>query len=198
MWAQRVQYQKYLQCFCPHRSQVIVSKVLPNIELNCFKPPFLSLSQPTMSNKIPYQLKGQIFPWISHLGGEWKIYFHEEESPLDHDDMTWRVKKLSYICPSACRQKCAGTGFGVCYVQTMSQRRPWHHKLLQSLLKAAHCFDLLLFVSRQQLHRLSNQAANAKWGQSGHRHGDLMRGLWFPCLSQAVSHPQCFHVFPEI
>lgn len=149
-----------------------------------------------MSNKILYQLKALLFPWISHLRGERKIYFHEEKSALDHDDMTWRVKKLSYSCTSTGKQQCAGAGFGVCYIQTMSQRRAWHHELLQSPLTAAHCFDLPLFVSRQQLHRLGNQAANAKWGQSGHRHGDLMRGLWFPCLSQAVSQPRCFHVYP--
>lgn len=87
-----MQYQKYLQCFCPNRTQVIVSKILflPNIELSCFKrrllPPLLSLSQPSMSNKILYQLRGLLFPCICYLGGEGKIYFHEK-SLLDHDKM---------------------------------------------------------------------------------------------------------------
>lgn len=32
---------------------------------------------------------------------------------------------------------------------------------------------------------------------SGHRHGDLMRGLWFPMSQPSCFPPSVFHVFPE-
>lgn len=113
--------------------------------------------------KFSTSWKGWFFPWMCYLGREGRFFSVRGSHSLTITHYM-KVKKLSYIYKSTCKQKRAWICFSNRYIQTASQRRIRPHKLLRLLLKDAHWFDLLPFVSRQQLHRFSNQAANAKRG----------------------------------
>lgn len=150
-----------------------------------------------LSNKILHHLKGLIFPRTlsGRRGGDFFSWGGGSPGPWH---ITWRVKKNElylhfHVQAETCMDRFLASATFRQWAKGEYDITSFFSSHWRMPVDLIYC---LLFPEDSFIDLVIKQQMQSE-ATSGHRHGDLMRGLWFPMSQPSCFPPSVFHVFPE-